>query len=113
MKNLLEVIAKVKGPSTSGSVIHAHRRNWKITLKELSKMTGIAESNLSLIENDKVEIGVRRASLIGAALGIDPAFILFPEGAEGAFQKEVERVRKAASKVFAIKKKQYSEGEAA
>lgn len=108
MKNLLEVIKKVKGPSTSGSVIRAHRRNWEITLKELSEMTGIAESNLSLIENDKVEIGTRRASLIGAALGIDPAFILFPEGAEGAFKKEIERVSKKAAKLLAEKQKKYA-----
>ena len=107
MKNLLEVIGKIKGPSTSGSVIRAHRRNWKITLKELSEMTGIAESNLSLIENDKVEIGTRRASLIGAALGIDPAFILFPDGAEGALKKEVERVRKKASRLMTQKRKKY------
>ena len=108
MKDLLEVLAKVKGPSTPGSVIRAHRRNWKITLKELSETTGIAESNLSLIENDKVEIGTRRAALIGAALGIDPAFILFPEGAETSYKKEVERVSKKASKLFAEKRKKYA-----
>lgn len=108
MKDLLEVIGKVKGPSTPGSVIRAHRRNWKITLKELGEMTGIAESNLSLIENDKVEIGIRRASLIGAALGIDPAFILFPKGTEGAFKKEVERVSKKASRLLAEKRKKYA-----
>jgi transcriptional regulator with XRE-family HTH domain len=108
MKDLLEVIHKYKGPSTSGSVIRAHRRNWRVTLKELSQMTGIAESNLSLIENDRVEIGTRRASLIGAALGIDPAFILFPEGSEGAFKKEVERVSKKASKLLAEKRKKYA-----
>ncbi|MGK5084837.1 helix-turn-helix transcriptional regulator [Bdellovibrionota bacterium FG-1] len=108
MKNLLEVISQVKAPSTSGSVIRAHRRNWKITLKELGEMTEIAESNLSLIENDKVEIGTRRASLIGAALGIDPAFILFPEGAAGTFKKEVARVSKKASKLLAEKRKKYA-----
>ena len=108
MKNLLEVINKVKAPSTSGSVIRAHRRNWKITLKELNEMTGIAESNLSLIENDKVEIGTRRASLLGAALGIDPALILFPEGAEGAFKKEIDRVRKKSSRLLAEKRKKYA-----
>lgn len=108
MKDLLDVVKKVKTPSTSGSVIRANRRNWKITLKELSEMTGIAESNLSLIENDRVEIGTRRASLIGAALGIDPAFILFPEGSEGPFKKEIERVSKKASKLLAEKRKKYA-----
>ena len=108
MKDLLEVMKRVKGPSTSGSVIRAHRRNWKITLKELSEITGIAESNLSLIENDKVEIGTRRASLIGAGLGIDPAFILFPEGTLGAFKKEIDRVSRKSSRLLAEKRKRYA-----
>ena len=108
MKTLLEVIGQFKVLSTSGSVIRAHRRIWKITLKELSEMTEIAESNLSLIENDKVEIGTRRASLIGAALGIDPAFILFPEGSEGAFKKEVDRVSKKSSRLLAEKRKKFA-----
>jgi hypothetical protein len=33
----------------------------------LAAVTGIAETNLSAIENDKVEIGVKRAVLIAAA----------------------------------------------
>ena len=101
MQDLLELLKDQK--NTPGGVIRAHRTNFKITLKELSKATGIAESNLSLIENDKVEIGVKRATLIGAALGIDPAFIMFPNGYE-PFKAEKERVQKAARKMFSGKK---------
>ncbi len=108
MKDLLEVLRKAKPDSTPGSVIRAHRRNWKITLRELAETTGIAESNLSLIENDKVEIGVRRATLIGAALGVDPALILFPNGPEGSYAKEVERVTRKASRLLAAKRKKYA-----
>ncbi len=95
--------------STAGSVIRAFRKNFKVTLKELGKLTGIPESNLSAIENDKVEIGVKRATLIGAALGISPESLLFPNG-KSQYEKEADRVRKAASRLFAVKKKQ---GEAA
>lgn len=100
--------------STAGSIIRAFRKNFKITLKELSKLTDIPESNLSAIENKKLEIGVKRATMIGAALGISPESLLFPNG-KSQYEKEAERVRKAATKFFALKKKQqkHSEDEAA
>jgi transcriptional regulator with XRE-family HTH domain len=102
MWDLLEVLENVK--STPGGVIRAHRKNFKITLRDLSKITGIAESNLSLIENDKVEIGSKRARLIAAALGIDPSFIMFPNGYE-PYRKEVEKVRSVARRFLSSKKR--------
>jgi transcriptional regulator with XRE-family HTH domain len=103
MRDLLEVLKDIK--STPGSVVRAHRTNFKITLKDLAKITGIAESNLSLIENDKVEMGVKRASLIAAALGIDPSFIMFPNGYE-PYKKEVDKVRTVARRFLSSKKRE-------
>lgn len=97
MRDLLELLKEIK--TSPGGVIRAHRKNFRITLKELSKATGIAESNLSLIENDKVEIGIKRATLVGAALGVDPAFIIFPSGYE-PYKTEAEQVRKTARRLF-------------
>ena len=97
--------------STAGSIIKAFRKNFKVTLKELSKLTGIPESNLSAIENERIDIGIRRATLISAAFGISPESLLFPNG-KGQYEKEAVRVRKAASKLIAAKRKQ-SEDEAA
>ena len=54
------------------SIIKTDRKQFQFMLKELSKATGIAELNLSLIENDPLEVGIRRATLIEAALGDDP-----------------------------------------
>ena len=105
MKNLIELLENIK--STPGKVIRAHRRNFLITLKELACATGIAESNLSLIENDKIELGVKRATLIGAALGIEPGFILFPNDSEGLYDKEVRQVKARASKLFALKRRKF------
>jgi transcriptional regulator with XRE-family HTH domain len=98
MKDFLELFKDLK--ATPGEVIQAHRKNFKITLKELSQATGIAESNLSLVENGKVEIGLKRAVLIAAALGISPSSILFPPGYESSYSKEAEKVNKRASKLF-------------
>lgn len=91
--------------ATPGQVILAFRKNFSITQKELSEVTGIAESNLSAIEQDKVELGAKRAALIAAAFGVEPGIILFPKGFEGSYASELEAIRKAASKLFAKKKK--------
>ncbi len=92
--------------TSPGGIIRAFRTNFKITLKELSEATGLAESNLSLIENDKVEVGVKRASLIATALGVDPSSILFPFGYKSPYQKKIEEVKKMAIRIFGAKRKQ-------
>jgi transcriptional regulator with XRE-family HTH domain len=88
---------------TPGKIIRAHRNRLGLTLKELEEATGIQESNLSAIENDRTEIGPERAYLIGAALGVDPEFILMPLGYEGRLQKRIAGVRALAEKIRARK----------
>jgi transcriptional regulator with XRE-family HTH domain len=74
---------------TSGQVIQMLRELKGWTQKELSKRSGIAISNLSLLENDKVDIGKRRAEHLSKAFGVHPAIIMFPE-------YEAEEMRAAA-----------------
>ncbi len=49
------------------------------TQAELAKRSGITATNISLLENEKVEIGKRRSEQIAKAFGIHPAIIMFPE----------------------------------
>ncbi len=67
---------------TTGRVIQAKRKNFGITLDEVSQITGIDIGNLSAIENDKKQIGVKTATKIGFAVGLHPSTILFPDGYE-------------------------------
>jgi len=90
--------------TTPGGVIKSFRKNFQITQQELVQVTGIAETNISSIENDKIEIGIKRAVLIAAAFGIDPASILFPNGFEASYGKDVKAVRLASEKMMAKKK---------
>lgn len=90
--------------STSGEVIKAFRKNFQITQGELAEITGIAETNLSAIENDKVELGVKRAVLIATALGLNPSQLLFPNGVEASYSKEVHRVQQVSAKIMAKKR---------
>jgi len=71
--------AKSQAVLTTGEVIRMLRdlKGW--TQAELAKRSGIAATNISLLENDKVEIGKRRSEQIAKAFGIHPAIIMFPE----------------------------------
>jgi len=44
----------------------------------LSKQTGIPQSTISAIENDKVNLGIERAKVIARALKCHPAVLVFP-----------------------------------
>ena len=74
---------------TSGVVIRMLRdlKGW--TQVELAKRSGIKATNLSLLENDRVEIGKRRVEQLAEAFNIHPAIIMFPE-------YEAKKIQKAA-----------------
>jgi transcriptional regulator with XRE-family HTH domain len=81
------VPAKSHIPVTPGEVIRMLRelRGW--TQAELAERCGITATNISLLENRKVEIGKRRAEQIAKAFGVHPAIIMFPEYEGKEFEK--------------------------
>src|SRR5688500_9355389 len=86
---------------TTGQVIRSFRTNFNFTPKEMGVLTGIAETNLSAIENDRVEIGPRRAARIAAVFGIDPSVLLFPSGLE---DPELKDIAKASARLIERKR---------
>jgi len=53
---------------TPGKILKVYRDNAGLTLEQLAKMTGIAKSNLSQIENDKRNVGLKTAKRLAEAL---------------------------------------------
>ena len=49
------------------------------TQEELALRSGVNAKNISLLENNRVEIGKRRAEQLAKAFGVHPAIIMFPE----------------------------------
>ena len=49
-----------------------------LSQNELAKMTGIPQSTLSAIENNRVNLGVERAKILARALKCHPAVLVFP-----------------------------------
>jgi len=64
---------------STGEVIRMLRELKGWTQKELAKRSGISETNLSLLENNRVVIGKKRAEQLAKAFAVHPAIILFPE----------------------------------
>ena len=74
---------------TTGETIRMLRELMNWTQEELAKRSGINSKNISLLENNNIDIGKKRATLLAHAFGIHPAIIMFPE-------YEVDLIRKVA-----------------
>ena len=64
---------------TTGEVIQILREKKGWTQMELARRCGISTSNLSMLENDRIDIGKRRAEQLARAFRIHPAILMFPE----------------------------------
>jgi len=73
------VPAKAHAKLTTGEVIKMLRELKDWTQAELAKRSGITATNISLLENGRIEIGKRRAEQLARAFEIHPAIIMFPE----------------------------------
>ncbi len=71
--------AKQHATLTTGEVIKMLRELKGWTQEELSKYCSINAKNISMLENDKLEIGKKRAEQLAKAFNVHPAIIMFPE----------------------------------
>lgn len=71
--------AKSHAKLSTGEVLQMLRELKGWTQNELAKRSGISPTNLSLLENGKVDIGKKRAEQLAKAFNIHPATIMFPE----------------------------------
>ena len=79
--------AKPRTILTTGEVIKMLRELKGWTQEELSKYCAINAKNISMLENDKLEIGKKRALQLATAFGVHPAIIMFPEYESKEIQK--------------------------
>jgi transcriptional regulator with XRE-family HTH domain len=73
------VAAQPHAPLSTGEVIRMLRELKGWTQLELARLSGISTTNLSLLENGKVDIGKKRAEQLAKAFNVHPATIMFPE----------------------------------
>jgi transcriptional regulator with XRE-family HTH domain len=61
-----------------GESVRIIRELQELSQNGLSELTGIPQSTISAIENDRIKLGVERAKVIARALRVHPAVLLFP-----------------------------------
>jgi len=61
-----------------GDSVRILRELQELSQNQLSKLTGIPQTTLSAIENDRVRLGVERAKVLARALRCHPAVLVFP-----------------------------------
>ena len=50
----------------------------ELSQNQLGRITGIPQTTISAIENDRVRLGVERAKVLARALRCHPAVLVFP-----------------------------------
>lgn len=63
---------------TVGESVRIIRELQELSQNQLSELTGIAQSTISAIENDRIRLGVERAKVLARALKCHPAVLVFP-----------------------------------
>ena len=63
---------------TVGESVRIIRELQELSQNELAKITGIPQSTISGIENDRIQLGVERAKVLAKALKCHPAVLVFP-----------------------------------
>ena len=62
---------------TSGESVRILRELQEFSHNDLAKLTGIPQSTISAIENDRVRLGVERSKVFARALRCHPAVLVF------------------------------------
>lgn len=71
--------AKRRAVLTTGEVVKMLRELKGWTQEDLAQACGINAKNISLLENNRLDIGKKRALQLAAAFCVHPAIIMFPE----------------------------------
>ena len=79
-KNVRKYIPeRIRRKLTQGYIIRTLRELKGWTQEKLAKESGIAATNLSMLENERLELGKERSIKLAKAFGIHPATLMFPD----------------------------------
>lgn len=70
--------AKKRVDVSVGQSVRIIRELQELSQTDLAGLTGIPQSTISAIENDKINLGLERAKVIARALKVHPAVLVFP-----------------------------------
>ena len=71
-------LARKRVEVSVGESVRVLRELQEMSQNDLSSLTGIPQSTISAIENDRVRLGVERAKVLARALQCHPGVLVFP-----------------------------------
>lgn len=71
-------LAKKNIEVSVGESVRIMRELQELSQLELAEFTGIPQSTISAIENNRINLGVERAKVLARALRCHPAVLVFP-----------------------------------
>lgn len=72
------VLSPIRVSVSVGESVRLMRELQELSQNQLANLTGIPQSTLSAIENDRVKLGLERAKTLAIALRCHPAVLVFP-----------------------------------
>ncbi|MBS1970416.1 MAG: helix-turn-helix transcriptional regulator [Bdellovibrionales bacterium] len=107
MKDMRKVLHDILDEDLSpGEALRALRIKNGISQDDLQEITGIARTNISALENGRLDLTAHYAVIFAVALKTHPADLLFPNG---KYEKNSE-VRQIEKKAEAFLKKRVANG---
>ena len=79
LKNEDFVTSSSKVAITQGTALRILREKNGFSQNKLAELTGLTQSTLSSIENDRINIGIERAKTLARVLNVHPAVLAFPD----------------------------------
>ena len=70
--------AKKRIQLSVGESVRTVRELQELSQNQLAVLTGIPQSTISAIENDRTQLGVERAKKLARALRVHPSVLVFP-----------------------------------
>jgi len=70
--------AKTSVDVSPGESVKILRELQELSQNELAQLSGIPQSTISAIENDRVRLGVERSKVLARSLKCHPAVLVFP-----------------------------------
>lgn len=71
-------LAKPRIDVSVGESVKIIRELQELSQNELAEASGIPQSTISAIENDRINLGVERAKILARVLKCHPAVLVFP-----------------------------------
>jgi transcriptional regulator with XRE-family HTH domain len=81
MKDMREVLYDMLGEDlSSGEVLRGLRIKSEISQDQLAEITGVQRTNISGLENDRIEMTSHYAEIFSVVFKVHPSEILYPNG---------------------------------